>query len=185
MKKVYSFLLLSLLSLHILITAGNTVGEWKIYLSYFDTDKTADTKNIVFAVGSGALYSFNKEDESIEIYSKLTGLSDNDITLIGFNTNTNSLLIIYENGNIDIYTKEGIRNIPHFKDNNSIQNKAINNIYFKDEWAYLSTSVGIMEVNMNKYVIRDTYPNRVNTTSVCIDNNDIYAARFNKFFGNI
>ena len=173
MKKIYSFLLLSLLSFQLII-AENSVGEWKIYLSYFDTDKIVDTKNIVFAVGSGALYLVNKEDNSIETYSKLTGLSDSDITLIGFNTHTNSLLIIYENGNIDVFTKKSIRNIPDFKINNSVQDKIIKNIYFKDEKAYLSTSAGVMVVNMNKFVIEDTYPKNTNTTSICIDNNDIY-----------
>ncbi len=50
----------------------------------------------------------------------------------------------------------------------------IGNIYMKDDWAYLSTTVGIMEINMSRYVIMDTYPSKTYTTSVCIDNNDIY-----------
>lgn len=174
MKRILSIYIL-LCALTQLIQAQG-VGTWTPYLSYYNTTDVAEAGNIVFAVANGSLYSYGKEDQSLKFYSRQNGLSDNDIANIGYNQETNTLLIVYSNGNIDLLSDNGIYNIPYIQTSTNIQDKTVNSIYFYKEYAYLSMNFGVVVVNMRKNEITDTYRlNRI-VKSVCIKSNSIYAA---------
>ena len=181
----------TLLLLFAVIQQGNSqaIGEWEALLSYYNTIKVAETNNYVFAVAKGAkisnkdteedggsLFRYGKEDNSIKLYSRQDGLSDQQITLIDYNTNVNTLLIVYQNGNLDLFSDNNIYNIPYLKNSTNINNKTINDIFFYNEFAYLSGDFGIVVINMKKNEITDTYKVNKSVTSVCIKNNYIYAA---------
>lgn len=168
---------------------SQAIGEWEALVSYYNTIKVAETNNYVFAVAKGAkmsnkdteedggsLFSYGKEDNSIKLYSRQDGLSDQQITLIDYNANVNTLLIVYQNGNFDLFSDNNIYNIPYLKNSTNINNKTINEIFFYNEFAYLSGEFGIMVINMKKNEITDTYKVNKSVTSVCIKNNYIYAA---------
>lgn len=181
----------TLLLLFAVIQQGNSqaIGEWEALLSYYNTIKVAETNNYVFAVAKGAkisnkdteedggsLFRYGKEDNSIKLYSRQDGLSDQQIALIDYNTNVNTLLIVYQNGNLDLFSDNNIYNIPYLKNSTNINNKTINDIFFYNEFAYLSGDFGIVVINMKKNEITDTYKVNKSVTSVCIKNNYIYAA---------
>lgn len=163
------------------IIAQNNVGNWNSYLAYAKTTSVAESNNFIFAVAEGSLYSYNKEDNSIHYYSRESGLHDNNISHICFNTETNSLLITYSNGNIDLMGNKDIYNIPYLYNNSNITNKTINDIFINKQYAYLSTAFGIVIVNMDTNIkeITDTYRLNTNVKSVCIKDNFIYAATDN------
>lgn len=153
------------------------IGSWKSYLSYYNTTQVAEGNNYVFAAtNDGALYSYGKEDASVTFHSRLTGLSDNDTCQIGYNPEVNTLLIAYQNGNIDLLGEKGIYNLPYLKNNTTIQNKSVNHISFHKQYAYLSTAFGILVINMEKQEITDTYKLNKSTYASCIKGNQIYAA---------
>lgn len=155
---------------------AQVTGTWTNYSSYHNTTAVAEGNNYVFAVANGSLYSYGKEDKSIQTYSKLTGLSDTDITYIGFNENTNKLLIVYSNGNIDLLGKEGIDNLPFLMQNTSLPNKNVNDIYFFEDKAYLSTDFGVLLISLSKNEVVDTYRLNKITYSSVIEGDSIYAA---------
>lgn len=152
------------------------VGTWTPYLSYYNTTNVAEANHTVFAVANGSLYSYGKEDQSLKFYSRQNGLSDNDIVKIGYNQETDNLLIIYNNGNIDLLSEDGIYNIPYIQTSTNIQDPTVNSIYFQKEYAYLSMNVGVVVVNMRKNEITDTYRLGKSVKAVCIKGNTIYAA---------
>ena len=171
---VYTLLLICITVPYII--AQKSVGEWNTYLAYYTTTKITEGNNHVYAVADGSLYSYNKEDNSITHYSRQTGLSDNDIDHIIFNSEVNTLLITYSNGNIDLLGENGVYNLSYLLDNSSVTNKTINNIYLYKEFAYLSTDFGIIVLNMNKKEVKDTYKLNKVIYSVAINNDHIYAA---------
>lgn len=175
MKKIIYTLIFIYITISNII-AQKSVGEWNSYLAYYTTTKIAEGNPHVYAVADGSLYSYNKEDNNITHYSRLTGLSDNDISHICFNSDVNTLLIIYSNGNIDLLSEKGIYNLSYLLDNSSINNKTINNIYMYKEFAYLSTDFGIIVLNMDKKEIKDTYKLNKKIYSVALNNNYIYAS---------
>jgi hypothetical protein len=56
----------------------------------------------VYVLASGALYSYNKSDNEVRTYDKITTLSDIDISHIRYSSFLNALVIVYSNANIDI-----------------------------------------------------------------------------------
>lgn len=164
-------------SLGILSGVAQEIGSWKSYLSYYTTTQIAEGNNYVFAAtNDGALYSYGKEDASVTFYSRLTGLSDNDTCQISYHPETNTLLIAYRNGNIDLLGEKGIYNLPYLKNNTTIQNKSVNHISFHKQYAYLATEFGILVIDMEKQEITDTYKLNKSTYATCIKGNEIYAA---------
>ena len=76
--------------------------------------------------------------------------------MIRYNKQTKSLLIIYDNSNIDILEGGVATNLPYLSTSTSIRDKQINSVLVHDEYAYLSTAFGIVVVNMAKKEIKDT-----------------------------
>ena len=100
--------------------------------------------------------------------------------MIRYNKQVKSLLIIYDNSNIDILEGGVATNLPYLSTSTSIRDKQINSILVHDEYAYLSTAFGIVVVNMAKKEIKDTYNLSLNITSCAIQNGNIYASTTNK-----
>jgi len=134
-----------------------SMGSWSAHLSYDSVNQVVQSTNKVFAVGSGALFSVTKQDQSVETYSKVTGLNDNKIAKIGYDSINNQLVIVYANSNIDFYTSSGVVNIPDLYDKQSTIDKTVNSIYFNGDSAYLSCNFGIVVVNDIKQEISDSY----------------------------
>jgi hypothetical protein len=156
------------------LTAQND-KDWKTYLAYHEATGIAESNERIYVLANGSLYSYGKEDHEIRTYSKQNGLSDTDIRLIKFNSEYQMLIIIYSNGNIDLYDKDGIKNMPALKNVTNIQSKGVSSIYFYNEYAYISADFGIMAVNLNKKEITDTYKIGY-TKAACILRDTLYAS---------
>ena len=179
MRHILNIILFSFFSFTVLAANFNTTG-WKTYLSYNNTNSVEESNDQVFVVAEGSLYTYGKEDNSIKQYYKGNGLNDNTISLIRYNKQTKSLLIIYDNSNIDILEGGVATNLPYLSTSTSIRDKQINSVLVHDEYAYLSTAFGIVVVNMAKKEIKDTYKLSLNITSCAIQNGNIYASTTNK-----
>ncbi|MDH6534753.1 hypothetical protein D0T51_08490 [Parabacteroides sp. 52] len=173
MKKI--IYLFTFLIYFCLQSIAQNIGSWQTYMSYYDTRAVTEGNNNIFAIAGNSLFSFGKDDASIRTYSK-PELSDTKIDTIAFNTDLNTLLIVYSNGNIDLLNEKGIHNIPFLMKDISIPDKEINGIFFHKEKAYLSAQFGIMVINMEKKEITDTYRLKKAVHSSCIYNNHLYAA---------
>ncbi len=179
MRHILTVFLFSFLSFAVSAANFDTDG-WKTYLSYYNTNSVEESNDQVFVVAEGSLYTYGKEDNSIKQYYKGNGLYDNTISLIRYNKQTKSLLIIYDNSNIDILEGGTATNIPYLSTSTSIRDKQINSVLIYDEYAYLSTAFGIVVVNMSKKEIKDTYNLSMAITSCAIQDGNIYASTSDK-----
>ena len=173
MRNIWITILFFLLPISILAADDNTI-DWKTYLSYYNTEWVEESADQVFVVAEGSLYSYGKEDNSIKQYYKGNGLNDTDIQFISYNKQTQSLLIVYTNSNIDILERNSVTNLPYLYNSTSIRNKTVNAVMLYNEYAYLSTEFGVMVVNMDKKEITNTYNLSLNVTSCAILNDHIY-----------
>ncbi|MDD4514768.1 two-component regulator propeller domain-containing protein [Massilibacteroides sp.] len=185
-KKISVFILLIFcISFSFAQDDSNLNNRFKTYLSYYNSSKVAEGNNLVYVVTNGSLFSYNKTDNSESFYSRQTGMSDNDISQIAYNSSVNSLLIIYSNGNIDILNEDSnsIYNISHFLNNTTFNIKSVNNIDIYDDIAYLSMQFGVIALDMKKKEIKETY-RIINDAvySVSIMNNEIYATTVNGIY---
>lgn len=133
------------------------MGKWRTHFGYNNMSKISQTSNKVFVVSSGALFSVDKRDGSMEFYSKTTGLNGTRVSIVGYDEVSNKLLIIYDDGNIDFLTVGGVTNLAEYYNKQMSANKEVNHILFNGNTAFLSCNFGIITLNMTKMEIQDTY----------------------------
>lgn len=160
MKIKYTTLLVSvfLLTANYIFSQIPAIGEWRTHMPYNMVIDVAVTDNIIYAATPYNLFTYNTEDNSIENFDKVKGLSSVGITKTGYNPQLKELLVAYSNANLDIIdADQKVINISDIKDKDILGNKTINNIMFKDKLAYLSCGFGIVVLDMEKREIKDTY----------------------------
>lgn len=135
------------------------MGSWTLHFAYQDVNHIAVTPNLVYGLSEGALFSVDREDEELRYCNHLTGLSDANIASIHYDTQSGLLLVLYNNGNIDLLSDEGdVWNIADlFMKQLSGTSKVANNVYMRDGYAYLAMPFGVMQLNLRKHEIADTY----------------------------
>ncbi len=133
------------------------IGQWRDHTSYRSAVAVALAGNRVYCATRSNLFYFNKGDNSINRLTKINGLSDISIRAIKYHENTNTLVIAYENSNIDLLVNNRIVNIPDLFRKNIPGRKNINRITFDGNFAYLSTGFGIIQLDLMRHEIRSTF----------------------------
>ena len=77
------------------------VGQWQTHFSYNSAISVEKVRDKIFA-GRSNLYSYSLTNHDYAIYSKVNGLSDVNIQFIRYDASSDNLLIVYDNGNIDL-----------------------------------------------------------------------------------
>ena len=177
MKKKIVYICALFLIITPFLYAQHAIGSWQNYLSYHNVTRTEPAGNLIYAIGNGSLFSYDKEDTSIQCYWKGNLLSDTDISYIAYNKEYKTLIIIYSNANIDLLVNDKeVYNLPDYMNKNMIQTKNVNHICFAKEYAYLSTSFGVMVLNLKKREIANTYILNKKINACAVDDTKIYAA---------
>lgn len=174
MKKIAVILSILTVLFSLPSVAQVAMGKWRTHFAYNNVMQIAQSDTKIYAVSDGALYSVDKQDGSIEFYSKLNGLSGTTISHIDYDYTNKELLIIYTNGNIDILSSGGITNIPDLFNKQMSSSKDINDIQFYQNKAYLSCNFGILVLNMQKKEVADTYYIGPNASEVKVLNTTVY-----------
>ena len=118
---------------------------------------------------------------SVERLSRVTGLSETGISAIKYDVANSKLFIAYTNSNIDIIYRNDIYNIPDIKRDNIIGDKTIYNIYPLQKNYYLSTGLGIIVIDGDRYEVKDSWfigngGNQVKVNGFTSDGSFFYAA---------
>ena len=173
---------LLLLFLPLLIKAQDVpIGYWKDYQSYRNASYISETDNKIYCVTNGGLFYINKEDNTINRMSKVTGLSDIGIRQIAYDKDSKITVITYDNCNVDLLKNNIIINISDIKRKEITGQKLINNIIIKEKIAYLSCTFGLVLVDLENEEIIDTYRIGQNGSfktinSCAFDSNNIFVA---------
>ena len=154
MRILVLFFFISILFGH----SQSRVGEWNAHLNYLEGNLLFLKNNIIYTGTKSQFFTYNQADNSIESFSKLNGLNDTNVTAINLESDSDVLIIGYENGNIDFITNNQVVNVPFIKNsNNIVGSKKINNIHINQGFAYLSCDFGLVKMNINNFEILDTY----------------------------
>lgn len=110
----------------------------------------------VIGLSQNGIVIFNSNDQSFQKINKTNGLNDVGPTAAAFISDENTIVVGYQNGNIDILTSTQTINVPDFKLSNIIGNKAIHHIDIQDNLAYLSTGIGLLVLDLVEFEIKNT-----------------------------
>lgn len=156
-----SRIILKVLLLFSLATLAQTdniaIGQWRVHLPLRNTKLVAEAGNTIYCAGESGMFAYSKTDNSLSVISKVQGLSDVSITALNYYSSRNTLVIGYENGNVDILVGSEVYNIADIKRKQISAKKLINKIYFRDNFAYLATGFGIVVLDLEKREVKDTY----------------------------
>ncbi|TAF32185.1 MAG: hypothetical protein EAZ57_09750 [Cytophagales bacterium] len=136
------------------------VGSWRTHLTYVKARSIAIAPDRVYCATAGGLCFYDKQEKSIEVFTKIDGLSDTNIERIAYHTESQNLIIAYANGNLDILSANNtIVNIRTILSEPFLASRKINHIAFLGELAYISTNFGISVLDMSRKLIKETYRN--------------------------
>tara|TARA_B100001093_G_scaffold476293_1_gene502531 strand:- start:19364 stop:21628 length:2265 start_codon:yes stop_codon:yes gene_type:complete len=155
------------------------VGEWRDHLSYKYAYDVCEVGNSIYVSTDRALFEYNTVDNSIERINTLNKLSDTGVSSIG--TSGNLLIVVYDNGNVDLIRGNTTVNLPDIKNASLIADKRVNHINIDNNIAYLSCGFGIVVLDLDREEVKDTYfigeyGAQINVLSTSLAHNSIYAA---------
>lgn len=157
MRQIKYLSLLFFLFSNTLLWSQMAIGTWRDHLPYNKTIMAAEAGNRIYAATEQTLFYVDKEENSINRLTKVEGLSDVGISQIRYSESQKSLIIAYQNANVDIIKNGRVYNIPDIKRKIIPGNKSIYNIYIEDKLAYLSCGFGIISLDLKKMEIADTW----------------------------
>ncbi len=158
------------------IKSQSAVGSWRSYLAYHNATQCVTVGNKVYVVSDGSLYSYSPEDEFIENYDKANILSDQGIRHIAADESSGTLVIIYDNANIDLIKSDGtLTNITDYI-NKVTLDPTVNDLHIIEGNAYLATNFGLTVLNIARQEFGKTYMLNKKTYSCVEFQGIIYAA---------
>lgn len=158
------------------------VDTWRVHLPYQDAKTVAVADDIVYCGTSVGLFSYHRLTGEIKKLTKTDGFSDVGISSMAYSEKAKTLIIGYENGNIDLIDSTGVPfNLPDIKSKLISASKNINNITIVDQHAYLACGFGIVLLNLSHKEITETYligegGTFINVNQITFMDNNIYAA---------
>jgi hypothetical protein len=179
----YFFLLLSFVTT--LLSAAQeplpAIGQWREHLPYNSAIDLTAGGGKVYCATPYSLFSVTVSDNSIERYSRVTGLNETGISAIKYDEVNSKLFIAYSNSNIDIIYRNDIYNVPDIKRDNIIGDKNIYNIYPLGKNYYLSAGLGVIVIDGDRYEVKDSWfigngGNQVKVNGFTSDGTFFYAA---------
>ena len=174
-KEIYFVLRLMLGLVLLLATNSLLADEWKIYASYHNVTKAVKTDSRIFVLANGDLFSYDSEDNMVELYDKTNAQSDFGIADIAYSAECKKLVLLYENGNIDLLGMNGsVWNMPDIK-KNSLSDKTLNELKVVGGEALISLNAGLALINLNEGYFVDFYTFGSKVTNATIENGKIYA----------
>ena len=128
---------------------------------------------------SGALLAWDTEQNAlIRTYDRCSGLSDQKIAYIRWCQAARTLVIVYENGNVDLLDEtDNVTNLPQVRDA-SMPGKVINDLTVSGSKAYVSADFGLVVIDVGNRVLEEVYRMKMAVKSTAIaDGQYVFAAK--------
>ena len=139
-------------------TAG--YGDWQLHLPTNRPLRLADTGDRVYVATEDAFYFLDKKLNTTQVLSRRDGLNDVGVAALVYDSVTRQTVLAYRNGNLDVLQPNGsVRNLNDVL-RKSIQGaKDINQVSIGGSKAYVSTSFGLLAIDLVRLEVSDTYSN--------------------------
>ena len=157
------------------------IGQWRDHLPYHSAIDVAAGDGKIFCATPYSVFSIDLQENSVSRMSRVTGLHETGISAIDYDELNDKLFIGYKTSNIDIIYRNDVFNIPDIKLDNIVGDKTIYNVYSSGKYFYVSTGLGIIVIDGDKYEVKESWfigntgtPLKIN--GFTIDNAFYYAA---------
>lgn len=133
------------------------IGQWREHLPYNSAVDVTAGDGKIYCATPYSLFTVNIADNEVERFSRVTGLNETGVNAIKYDEVNKKLFIAYSNSNIDIIYRNDIYNVPDIKRSAIIGDKNIYNIYSLGKNFYLSTGLGVIVIDGDRYEVKDSW----------------------------
>lgn len=163
------------LCLSFALPAVAEVGDWEIHAAYHNHTKAVKLGSTIYVLSDGSLFSYDTEDTSVETYDKASHLNDFGIYDIAECPDVKAVVILYNNGNVDIlYDNGDVVNMPELKQK-ALKDKTLNELKVSGSEAFVSTGSGVVVVNLNECYFEGLYNWGYPVSSTIVEDGAVYA----------
>lgn len=148
------------------------IEGWRVHPAFSTNNCMDEVDGKIYVGNESAMFTLDKSDLSTEVISRVDGLSDVSVKYICYHKPTKTIIVGYDNLNIDLIQNGVVYNIPDIKNKLIIGEKLLNNISLYENTAYLSCSFGIVVVDIARKRLVDSYVN-LGTNGVNLAVNDV------------
>ncbi|NII24023.1 hypothetical protein HB364_02950 [Pseudoflavitalea sp. X16] len=179
--RIFAFYCLVFLFPVPLLSQTPPIGQWRDHLPYHQATQVAASADRIWCATPWSIFSIDIADHTIERYSKVNGLYETGVSALGLSATSNKLVVAYYNSRLDVLEDNAIHAIDAIQHSSQTGDKTIYHIFPYQQAAYLSTGIGIIVINLEKYEVKDTYVigntgNKVRVNAVTADGQFFYAA---------
>ncbi|MDY6327789.1 MAG: hypothetical protein SPL47_10840 [Bacteroidales bacterium] len=142
--------------------AQTRIGDFTVHSNLHSFHSVACDDHTVYAASANSIMLLDKEtadtdSPELSYWSKVEGLSDIDIVGIFSFEAEKTLMVAYENGNLDFVKGDRIINVCDIKDKSISSSKTLQMCREIDGKAYLVYPFGIVVFDLEELVISDTW----------------------------
>ncbi|RME99102.1 MAG: hypothetical protein D6772_08180, partial [Bacteroidetes bacterium] len=178
----YRLLLCWSLALSVSLSAQNVlpIGSWRTHFPQRNGTYVTQSDDQIFFATTGAVMIIDKDEIAPRFISKVDGLSGVDIQLLKYHKPTETLLIVYRSGRLDLWRKDGevvtVNSIANFT--NIVGEKRVNKVFVgEDNLLFFATTFGVSVFQIDRAVFPfTTFMGELNVRDVTIHGGYLYAA---------
>ncbi len=176
------FFLIFLLKGSLIFAQTDFSEHWEDLYSYNNVKYFTETGQKIYAAADNAVFIYDIETHKIQKFSSVNGLSGKITSFIFFSETTQSFVVGYETGLIEIIDEKGNITLANDIERLDISGeKTINHISEKEGTLYLSTPFGIVEYDLIHKQFGDTFfigagSKAIFVSQTAVFHNRIYAA---------
>lgn len=139
------------------MTSQQAIGQWSDHLPYNDVSQVLEVEGDLFCVTGPGFFRYITSSGEVERFSKVNGLSDIGVSSLGYDEESETLIIGYSNGNVDLWQNGQVTNVPDILNSSLIGDKRVNGIRVDQGKAWLSCGFGVVVVDVERVEIADSY----------------------------
>lgn len=165
------------------VKAQNTpVLGWRSNFSYTDVKSIVKGNSSLYAATENTIFAIDRAEGSLSKLTKINGLNDVSVGALGLMPDGATLIIGYQNGNIDFVSDSEIKNLSTVKDFETTQSKRFRSITNNSRDIYFAGDLGVVVYNIDRDEITEAYQNLgqegkpLSINQVLIYNDSIFAA---------
>ncbi len=144
-------------SVQILSYAQIPMGTWRLFTPNNDARDIAYVNEKAYVAFENGLFEYDVESGENFLWTAANYLSDVGLTSLCHVPINNTLMVGYENGNLDLISNNVIFNLPALVLATIPGNKRINNMNYHEEFVYVSCGIGNMKIKPIRREVADTY----------------------------
>lgn len=167
--------------------AQGAIGSIKIHPAFGNNiTRIIDTGSMIYYLSDKNLYSYDKDNDESDHYSRNNRLNGSLVRDIYYNYDRNYLAVAYDDANIDILTDDGATiNLPDIYNADLQAERTINDITFADGRMLVATSFGFVVFNDERYEVEFSRILNTDIKSVAATDDYLWVNADNLYFCNL